>query len=117
MQKIAILSSIAYNEFVDFNRSTQRHHKISLADMQYAEAMDSVIKPIGVSRKQETGYLQGHHYKQGTSAGKCRRCFQRNSGHGDAIGDAMFYGRGAGSFLRSAVIAISSTSQGMMNVP
>ena len=51
-RKIAILSSIAYNEFVDCSKIyTEGISKISLIDMEYAQAMDSVIKLIGTSRK------------------------------------------------------------------
>jgi len=43
-RKIAILSSIAYNEFVDYKKiHTEGIKKISLADMKYAESMDSTI--------------------------------------------------------------------------
>jgi len=47
MQKIAILSSIAYNEFVDYKKiHTEGIKKISLADMKYAEAW---IQPSSLS--------------------------------------------------------------------
>src|SRR5690606_2190960 len=52
-RKIAILSSIAFNEYVDCNRIyTEGISKITLKDMLYADAMDSVIKLIAVSRRE-----------------------------------------------------------------
>lgn len=109
-RKIAILSSIAYNEFVDFNKiHTEGITKISLADMQYAEAMDSVIKLIGVSRKQgdrifarvTPAIINREH-----PLANVEDVFNAIVVSGDAIGDAMFYGRGAGKLpTASAVIA------------
>jgi homoserine dehydrogenase len=109
-RKIAILSSIAYNEFVDCNNiHTEGITKISLADMIYAEAMDSVIKLIGVSRKEG-----GKVFARVTPAIISREhplanvedVFNAIVVSGDAIGDAMFYGRGAGKLpTASAVIA------------
>lgn len=109
-RKIAILSSIAYNEFVDCNNIyTEGISRISLADMQYAEAMDSVIKLIGVSRKQgekifarvTPAIISKEH-----PLANVEDVFNAIVVSGDAIGDAMFYGRGAGKLpTASAVIA------------
>ncbi|NLK87060.1 MAG: homoserine dehydrogenase [Clostridiaceae bacterium] len=109
-RKIAILSSIAYNEFVDSERiHTEGISRISLADMQYAEYMDSVIKLIGVSRKED-----GRIFARVTPAiiskdhplANVEDVFNAIVVSGDAIGDAMFYGRGAGKLpTASAVVA------------
>ncbi len=109
-RKIAILSSIAFSEFVDCsNIHTEGIAKISLADMQYAEAMNSVIKLVALSRR------EGGRIFARVSPAIIRRdhplsnvedVFNAIVVSGDAIGDAMFYGRGAGKMpTASAVVA------------
>lgn len=109
-RKIAILSSIAYNEYVDCSRiHTEGISRITLADMLYAEAMDSVIKLIAVSRREgdrvfarvSPAVVSKEHPLAGVED-----VFNAIVVSGDAIGDAMFYGRGAGKLpTASAVVA------------
>jgi homoserine dehydrogenase len=109
-RKIAILSSIAYNEYVDCRKiHTEGIGKITQADMQYAESMDSVIKLIAVSRKEgdrifarvSPAIISKNHSLAGVED-----VFNAIVVSGDAIGEAMFYGRGAGKLpTASAVIA------------
>lgn len=109
-RKIAILSSIAYNEFVDYkNIYTEGITKLSLADMQYAEAMNSVIKLVAVSRREggrifarvSPAIISRNH-----PLSNVEDVFNAIVVRGDAIGDAMFYGRGAGKLpTASAVVA------------
>lgn len=109
-RKIAILSSIAYNEFVDCkNIYTEGISKISLADMHYAEAMDCTIKLIAVSRREgdrifarvSPALISKNH-----PLSNVEDVFNGILVSGDAIGDAMFYGRGAGKLpTASAVVA------------
>ncbi len=109
-RKLAILSSIAYNEFVDYsNIYTEGITKITTADMKYAEAMNGVIKLIAVSRK-----LGGKIFARVSPAiiskehplSNVEDVFNAIVVKGDAIGDAMFYGRGAGKLpTASAVVA------------
>ena len=109
-RKIAILSSIAYNEFVDYkNIHTEGISKISLADMQYAEAMDSVIKLIAVSKRQGERIftrVSPALVSRDNPLSNVEDVFNGIVVSGDAIGDAMFYGRGAGKLpTASAVVA------------
>lgn len=109
-RKIAILSSIAYNEFVDCSRIyTEGITKISLADMQYAESMDSVIKLVAISKRMgdkvfarvSPAIISKEH-----PLSNVEDVFNAIVVKGDAIGDAMFYGRGAGKLpTASAVVA------------
>lgn len=109
-RKIAILSSIAYNEFVDAkNIHTEGISNISLADMQYAQAMDSTIKLIGISKRvgdkifaRVSPAIISHDHP----LSNVEDVFNAIVVKGDAIGDAMFYGRGAGKLpTASAVVA------------
>lgn len=109
-RKIAILSSIAYNEYVDYRKiPTQGITDISLEDMQYADSMGSVIKLIGMSRK-----IKDKIYARVAPAivskehplSNVEDVFNAIVVSGNALGDAMFYGRGAGKLpTASAVVA------------
>ncbi|KNY28241.1 homoserine dehydrogenase [Pseudobacteroides cellulosolvens] len=109
-RKIAILSSIAYNEYIDYRKiSTEGITKLTLADMHYAEISGSVIKLIGRSER-----VDGKIYATVSPAfinkshplANVEDVFNAIVVRGDAIGDAMFYGRGAGKLpTASAVVA------------
>lgn len=109
-RKIAILSSIAYNEFVDCeNIYTEGITKITVDDMKYADAIDGVIKLIAVSKKSggkifarvSPAIVRNEH-----PLSNVEDVFNAIVVNGDAVGDAMFYGRGAGKLpTASAVVA------------
>lgn len=109
-RKIAILSSIAYNEFVDCKKiHTEGITKITTADIHYAEAMKSVIKLIAVSRK--TGdkifaRVSPVIISKTHPLSNVDDVFNAILVKGNVIGDAMFYGKGAGKLpTASAVVA------------
>ena len=109
-RKLAILSSIAYNQFVDFsNIYTEGITKVTTSDMKYAEAMNGVIKLVAISRKLgdkifarvSPAIISKEH-----PLANVEDVFNAIVVKGDAIGDAMFYGRGAGKLpTASAVVA------------
>lgn len=109
-RKIAILSSIAYDEFVDYKKIyTEGITKITPSDIMYAEKMNSTIKLIAMSEKLngmiETRVspviIENTHPLAGVED-----VFNAILVNGDAIGEAMFYGRGAGKLpTASAVVA------------
>lgn len=109
-RKIAILSSIAYNEFVDCSGIyTEGITKISLTDMQYAELMDSVIKLVAISKRMGSrvfARVSPAIIGRNHPLSNVEDVFNAIVVKGDAIGDAMFYGRGAGKLpTASAVVA------------
>lgn len=109
-RKLAILSSIAYNEFVDYsNVFTEGITKVSTADMKYAEALNGVIKLIAVSRKlgeKIFARVSPAIISKDHPLANVEDVFNAIVVKGDAIGDAMFYGRGAGKLpTASAVVA------------
>jgi homoserine dehydrogenase len=109
-RKLAILSSIAFNEFVDFaNIYTEGITKITAADMKYAEAMNSVIKLIAISRKIDDkifARVSPAIISKEHPLANVEDVFNAIVVKGNAIGDAMFYGRGAGKLpTASAVVA------------
>jgi homoserine dehydrogenase len=109
-RKIAILSSIAFNEFVDYkNIYTEGITKISLNDLKYADEMDSVIKLIAISRKENDKIflrVSPAILSKSNPLANVEDVFNAIVIKGNAIGEAMFYGRGAGKFpTASAVVA------------
>jgi homoserine dehydrogenase len=125
-RKIAILSSIAYNEFVDYkNIYTEGITGITPEDMQYAEVMGSVIKLIAVSRKVNDkifARVSPAIIAKTHPLANVEDVFNAILVSGNAIGDVMFYGRGAGKLpTASAVVAdvidiVKHTGNGGRNV-
>lgn len=109
-RKIAILSSIAYNQFVDYkNIITEGITKISSVDMEYAEKLDASIKLIAMSK-----FINNKVYarvspclvKNEYILSNVNGVFNAIVVSGNAIGEAMFYGPGAGKLpTASAVVA------------
>jgi homoserine dehydrogenase len=109
-RKIAILSSIAYNEFVDYKEiHTEGIAEITLADFKYAEAMNSTIKLIGISKKIDDkifARVSPVLINKSNPLSNVEDVFNAIVVKGNAIGDAMFYGRGAGKLpTASAAVA------------
>jgi homoserine dehydrogenase len=108
-RKIAILSSIAYNEFVDYkNIKTEGITKLSLEDMNYAEAMDSVIKLVAISKRvgdKIMARVSPAIISKNHPLANVEDVFNAIVVKGNAIGDAMFYGRGAGKLPTASAVA------------
>lgn len=109
-RKIAILSSIAYNEFVDYkNIYTEGIVNISSIDIEYAEQINSVIKLITLSKKVDGGILARVSpaiISKAHPLANVDDVFNAIVVKGNVIGDAMFYGPGAGKLpTASAVVA------------
>ena len=109
-RKTAILASLAFGKYVDSDEiETEGITKITLRDVAYADALGGVIKLIGMASKAENGVyarvcpaiLKKEHPLAGIDD-----VFNGIMVKGDAIGDVMFYGRGAGSLpTASAVVS------------
>ena len=110
-RKIAILASIAWGKFVDYNNiPTEGICDITLDDVQYAEKLDSVIKLIGYASINKAGKIYARVSpmlvsRQSPLAG-VDDVYNAIVITGDALGKSMFYGRGAGKLpTASAVVA------------
>ena len=109
-RKIAILASLAFGKYVDSEEiQTEGITNITLQDVAYADAMGCVIKLLGMASKVEDGVyarvcpalLKKEHPLAGIDD-----VFNGIMVAGDALGDVMFYGRGAGSLpTASAVVS------------
>lgn len=109
-RKIAILSSLAYGAHMDYEDIyTEGISKITAEDMKYAAGLGRKIKLLATSKR------QGNRF----SAMVCPTMVGKDSPlygvdgvfnaifiHGNVLGDAMFYGSGAGKLpTASAVVA------------
>lgn len=110
-RKIAILSSLAWGDFVDYNDiPTEGITKITLDDVKYAEKFDSVIKLIGYAEKDGCGRVYASvgpmMIKKGEPIASVRDVFNAVEVSCDMLGEAMFYGKGAGKLpTASAIVA------------
>lgn len=109
-RKIAILSSIAFGSFVNYQKiDTKGISGITLKDLMYADKLDSEIKLLATAKKNQHKIyikvrpviLNKHHL-----LAKVEDVFNAVLIKGNVVGDCMFYGRGAGKLpTASAVVA------------
>lgn len=109
-RKIAILSSLAFDKKVDYQDIyTEGITKITTADIRYAKALGMTIKLLAYSRK-----VEGHYFAMvapfllgpNDPLYSVNGVFNAIFVHGNVLGDAMFYGSGAGKLpTASAVVA------------
>ena len=107
-RKVAIMASIAFHSRVVFSDVyTEGITKITAADIEYAREFDSVIKLLGVARSTETGIEVGVYpmmINKDHPLASVRDSFNAVFIHGDAVDDAMFYGRGAGEMPTASAV-------------
>ena len=109
-RKIAILTSLVCGKQVDYEDiHTEGITKITPTDIKYAKAMGRAIKLLATSKKGAKGYsaivapflLPASHPLYAVNG-----VFNAIFVHGNVLGDAMFYGSGAGKLpTASAVVA------------
>ena len=110
-RKIAILSSLAYGKFLNYEDVyTEGITKITPEDMVYAEELGMTIKLLGTSRKLGedtfTALVAPFLVGQKSPLYSVNDVFNAVFVHGNMLGDAMFYGSGAGKLpTASAVVA------------
>ncbi len=109
-RKIAILTSLVCGQQVDFEEIyTEGITKITAVDICYAKAMGKVVKLLATSRKTEEGYcamVAPFLLSQEHPLYNVNDVFNAIFVHGNVLGDAMFYGSGAGKLpTASAVVA------------
>lgn len=109
-RKIAILTSLVCGQQVDFEDIyTEGITKITADDIKYAKAMGKVIKLLATSRKTQQGYcamVAPFMLSQQHPLYSVNDVFNAIFVHGNVLGDAMFYGSGAGKLpTASAVVA------------
>lgn len=107
-RKMAIMASIAFHSRVVFaDVYTEGITKITAADIAYAKEFDSVIKLLGVARNTPEGIEVGVYpvmIARDHPLASVRDSFNAVFIHGDAVDDAMFYGRGAGEMPTASAV-------------
>lgn len=110
-RKICILAALCFGKHVyPDSVYTEGIRKITLADVEYARAWGGVIKLIAKAKKTDDGrvsvmvspaFIQNH-----SQLATVDDVFNAILVRGDAIGDVVFYGKGAGKMpTASAVVA------------
>ncbi|EGB94794.1 homoserine dehydrogenase [Clostridium sp. D5] len=107
-RKVAIMASIAFHSRVVFKDVyTEGITRITAEDIAYAKEFDSVIKLLGVAHNRENGIEVGVYpmlLNKEHPLASVRDSFNAVFVHGDAVDDAMFYGRGAGELPTASAV-------------
>jgi len=110
-RKICILAALAFGRHIYPEQvPTEGITGVSLADVAYAASRGKKIKLLGRAIRQEDGrvcaYVAPHLVDEENPLSGVEDVFNAIMVKGDAIGDVMFYGRGAGKMpTASAVVA------------
>ncbi|MGN0342316.1 MAG: homoserine dehydrogenase [Roseburia sp.] len=109
-RKIAILTSLVCGQQVDFNDiHTEGISKITAVDIKYAKAMGRAIKLLATSKKAGDSYsvmvapclLAPEHPLYSVND-----VYNAVFVHGNVLGDAMFYGSGAGKLPTASAVVV-----------
>ena len=107
-RKLAIMASIAFHTSVTFDDVfTEGITKITAKDMRYAKEMGCSIKLLGIAKNTETGIEVKVHptmIPENHPLAAVNDSFNAVFVHGDAMDDAMFYGRGAGALPTGSAV-------------
>jgi len=108
-RKIAILSTLAYGKYIDYRDvPTEGITKITIEDMKYAEAAGARIKLLGLSRdtaEGTTAIVAPFLVDKSESLYNVNDVFNGIYVHGNMLGDAMFYGSGAGMLPTASAVS------------
>ena len=107
-RKLAIMAPIAFHTSVTFDDVfTEGITKITAKDMRYAKEMGCSIKLLGIAKNTETGIEVKVHptmIPENHPLAAVNDSFNAVFVHGDAVDDAMFYGRGAGALPTGSAV-------------
>ena len=107
-RKIAILSTLAYSKYIDYKSIyTEGITKITPADMDYARAINRKIKLLATSKQMEEGcyaMVAPFLVNDENPLYGVNDVFNAVFVNGNMLGDAMFYGSGAGKFPTASAV-------------
>ena len=107
-RKVAILASVAFNSRVVFDDVyIEGITKISAKDIRYAKEMGCAIKLLGVARNTADGveaYVCPMLIPSDHPLATVNDSYNAVFVHGDAVEDAMFFGRGAGELPTASAV-------------
>lgn len=117
-KKISILSSMALGKKVNFEDvNTEGITKVTLEDIEYAEAIDSTIKLFGKFKRCEDGneaYVAPMIVGRKSPLYGVDDVFNAILVKSDMLGDSLYYGRGAGK-LATASAVVSDVMDAVLN--
>lgn len=106
--KISILASIAFTSRVDVTKVySEGITRISSEDMQYADALGYVIKLLAIAQRIDGAMLVRVHptfIPKSHPLANVNDVFNGIFVRGSAVGEVMFYGRGAGSMAAGSAV-------------
>ena len=107
-RKVAILACVAFNSRVVFDDVyTEGITKITARDIRYAKEMGCTIKLLGVTKDTEDGveaYVCPMLIPSEHPLASVNDSYNAVFVHGDAVEDAMFFGRGAGELPTASAV-------------
>ena len=107
-RKVAILASVAFNSRVVFDDVYKEGiTKISAKDIRYAKEMGCDIKLIGMAKNTEDGieaFVAPMLIPSSHPLASVNDSYNAVFVHGDAVEDAMFFGRGAGELPTASAV-------------
>ena len=109
-RKICILSAIAFGRHIYPDQvPTEGITGITLADVDYAASAGKKIKLLGRAVRQQDGKIcacvEPHLVDDSNPLAGVEDVFNAIAVRGDAVGDVMFYGRGAGKLPTASAVA------------
>jgi homoserine dehydrogenase len=123
-RKLAILASIAFNTRVPLDQVyLEGITRITAEDIKYAAELNYVVKLLGIAKESEEGVEVRVHpalLSKNHPLATVNDVYNAIYVCGDAVGDVMFFGRGAGELpTASAVVAdvMSAARYQLRNVP
>ncbi len=108
--KTAILASIAFTSRIDVSQvSVEGITQVGKRDMEVARDLGYVIKLVGIGQEDSEGRLQVRVHPallpKSHPLASVNDVYNAIYLRGDAVGDVMFYGRGAGSLPTGSAVA------------
>ncbi len=107
-RKLAILATTAFHSEVTFDDVfAEGITRITSTDIEYARAMNRCIKLLAVAHNTPEGIEAGVYpmlIPSGHPLASVSDSFNAVFVHGDAVGDVMFYGRGAGELPTASAV-------------
>lgn len=107
-RKVAILASVAFNSRVVLDDVyIEGITKITAIDIRYASEMGCAIKLLGVARNTQDGieaYVSPMLIPSSHPLSSVNDSYNAVFVHGDAVEDAMFFGRGAGELPTASAV-------------
>ncbi len=109
--KIAILASLAYGGFIDFSKiHIEGIESISLLDIELAKELGYILKLVAIAKAHNNNEVEVRVHPtflpEENPLSKVEGVFNAVLVEGDAVGESMFYGKGAGSLpTASAVVS------------